>query len=57
MNDMWVCICGKHIKEGEIYCSERCRWIAEKMNSPLAQRMDNVERAYRFFGKQWDKAH
>ena len=51
------CICGKEIDEGTLYCSVRCADIAKMMGSPLGLQMDNVDKAYRFFGKQYDKRH
>ena len=57
MNELGICICGKELKPSELYCSDRCRWIAKKMDTPLGQRLDSVDRAVRFFGKQWDKKH
>lgn len=55
MNELGTCICGKELKTNEFYCSERCRWIAEKLNTPFGQSMDNLSKAVRFFGKQYDK--
>jgi len=57
MNELRICICGKELEPPKLYCSDRCRWIAKKMETPFGQRMDNVARAVRFFGKQWDKKH
>lgn len=51
------CICGKEIAEGELYCSDRCIYIASMMGTPLGMRMDNVERAIKFFGRIYDKKH
>lgn len=50
-----VCICGKDLPPGQIVCSERCRWITEKMKSPMGQNIGSTERAVRFFGKIYDK--
>jgi len=56
--DYGTCICRKRLKKNQpLYCSDRCKWIGEKMNTPLGQRMDNTARAVRFFGKIWDKDH
>ncbi len=55
MNELGICICGKELKPYEFYCSDRCRWISEKMKSPFGQRMDNLDRAVRLFGKLYDK--
>ena len=57
MNELGICICGKELKPGTFYCSDRCRWIAEKMNTPLGQQMGSVARAVRFFGKLYDQEH
>jgi len=40
----------------QIYCSDRCRWIGEKMDTPLGRHM-STERAVRFFGKLYDREH
>ena len=55
-NIEWICICGKPIPEGKLYCSDRCDYIAEKMDSPLGRQMTDGM-AVRFFGKQWDRNH
>lgn len=50
----WFRICGQPCKEGELYCSKRCAYIAGRMQSPLGQNM-SMKRAIRFFGKMYDK--
>ena len=49
------CICGKPVR-GKSYCSERCKYIIEGLNTPYGMNMSQ-QRALRFFGKQWDKEH
>ena len=50
------CICGKPLDSWQqLYCSDRCKWIAEKMKTPLGQQMGSVARAVRFFGKLYDR--
>ena len=56
VNELGRCICGKEIGQLEFYCSDRCKWIGAKMDTPLGRNMSE-ERAVRFFGKQWDKNH
>ena len=52
------CICGKKLKQGQVfYCSDRCKWIGAKMDTPLGRQMDNTDRAVRFFGKIYDREH
>lgn len=54
MNELY-CICGKPVKD-RAYCSERCKFIIEKMSTPLGMNMSQ-KRAIRFFGGRWDKKH
>lgn len=49
----WICICGKPCKIGE-YCSRRCAYVAEMINSPLGQNM-TIDSALRYFGKIYDR--
>ncbi len=49
-----ICICGETCLEGKPWCSERCKYVIDQMSTPSGQHM-SVERAYVFFGKQWDK--
>jgi len=49
-----ICICGKILDDGEYCCSERCKFIVEKLNTPLGRGMD-LNRAIRFFGAQYDR--
>ena len=49
-----ICICGKILDDGEHYCSERCKFIFEKLRTPLGSNMD-LNRAIRFFGDKYDR--
>ena len=49
-----ICICGKVFDGDNLWCSERCKYIVEKFNTPLGRGMD-LNRAIRFFGVQYDK--
>lgn len=51
-----ICICGNDVTLPELFCSDRCRWIAEKMKSPMGAKM-TLAKAFKFFGRQWDKKH
>ena len=49
-----ICICGKVFDGDNLWCSERCKYIVEKFNTPLGRGMD-LNRAIRFFGVQYDE--
>ena len=56
-NKIGRCICGKPLDSWQqLYCSDRCKWIGAKMDTPLGRNMSE-ERAVRFFGKLYDKEH
>jgi len=49
-----ICICGKVFGGKVPWCSERCKYIVEKLNTPLGGGMD-LDRAIRFFGAHYDR--
>ena len=49
-------VCDKRCKLGET-CTPKCEYIKSKMNSPFAQKLDDIDRVIDFFGRIYDKQH
>ena len=49
-----ICICGKSIDEGELYCSPRCEYVTKHMNALLDRQAVELVRAKQFFYDEWD---
>ena len=52
-----ICICGKSIDEGELWCSHRCEYVTKHMNALLDRQAVELVRAKQFFGEEYDKEH
>ena len=50
-----ICICGKSIDEGELYCCDRCEYVAMHLNAFINRQAVELVRAKQFFYDEWDK--
>ena len=51
-----ICICGNLIDGGEDWCSDRCRFIVEGLDSDLGHELGYVKGLIHF-GELWDREH
>ena len=49
-----ICICGKTIDEGELYCSPRCEYVTRHLNALIDRQTTELVRAKQFFGEEYD---
>lgn len=51
-----ICICGKRIDGDDEWCSDRCKFIIDGLDSDLGHELGYVE-AMIHFGGVWDAEH
>lgn len=54
---MPICICGKTIDEGELWCSPRCEYVTKHINALLDRQAAELVQAKQYFGEEWDEVH